>query len=120
MFYIIPLRDRILRMIISNPIPYRNTDVKSPYFILVVTLFFTHYKSVILNELYYKGLIELHGDLALFIRAKSANETRYLRLEASVTQKGVSYYQTNILKSAPEAEPPVSQEDQRKKLSLVR
>ncbi len=120
MFDIIPLRDRILRMVINNPVQFRNTDVRSPYFLLWITLFFTRYKSVILNELYYKGLIDLHGDLTLFSRAKSARETRYLRVEASVTPKGMRYYQSNILKSVPETAGSNLQECKRQKLSIVR
>ena len=120
MFNFTPLRNHILKMIINNPVPYRNTDVKNPYLILCVTLFFKRYKAVIMNELYYKGLIELHGDLALFIRAKTASETRYLRIEASVTAKGMSYYQTHILKAAPQAKQQATEEFRRPKLSIVR
>lgn len=120
MFNTIPLRDIILRMIVNNPVKYRNTNVKSPYFLLGITFFFIRYKSVILNELYYKGLIDLHGDLTLFIKAKTARETGYLRVEASVTQKGMSYYHTNILGKAPQAEQISCQEYKRKKLSVIR
>lgn len=121
MFNFTPLRDKILQMVINNPVPYRNTDVRNPYFVLGINLFFTKYKSVVMNELYYKGLIELHGDVNLFIKAKSASQTRYLRVEASVTPKGMSYYQTNVLKTVPETEQESIQADfNRPKLSIVR
>ncbi len=121
MFNFAPLRNQILQMIINNPVPNRNTDVRSPYLVLSINLFFAKYKSVVLNELYYKGLIELHGDVSLFIKAKSASATRYLRVEASVTPKGMAYYYTHILKSAPVAKQEPGQEDfKRPKLSIVR
>jgi hypothetical protein len=120
MFHFTPLRDRVLQMIISNPVPHRNTDIRSPYSFLGITLFFTKYKSVILNELYYKGLIELHGDVTLYIKAKSASETRYLRVEASVTRKGMNYYHSNISQSTSEVVQQTNYEYQRPKLSVVR
>jgi hypothetical protein len=127
-FKITPLRDKIIQLIIDNPIPYRNTDIINPYLILSITLFFSRFKRVLLNELYYKGMIELHGDVDLFIKAKKASDTRYLNIGASLTQKGMAYYRMNIQKEAnenqlfsiemqPEA---VSDNSRRSPLSIVR
>ncbi len=91
-----PLRDKIIKMILNNPVPYRNTDIINPYLVLSITLFFSKYKAVILDELYYKGLIELHGDVDLFIQAKKASDTKYLRIAASITQKGMAYYKLHM------------------------
>lgn len=94
-----PLRDKIIKMILNNPVPYRNTDIINPYLVLSITLFFSKYKKAVLNELYYKGLIELQGDVDLFIQAKKASDTKYLCLSASITQKGMAYYKLNIQKT---------------------
>lgn len=93
-----PLRDKILKAILNNPVPYRNTDITNPYLIFSITLFFKKFKSVLLNELYYKGLIELHGDVDLFIKAKKASDIKYLNIGASLTDKGLSYYKMNVKK----------------------
>lgn len=98
LFKITPLRDKIIQLIVDNPIPYRNTDIINPYLILSITLFFSRFKMVLLNELYYKGMIELHGDVDLFIKAKKASDTKYLNIGASLTQKGLAYYRMHIQK----------------------
>jgi hypothetical protein len=100
MFKLTPLRDKIIRMILNNPVPDRATDILRPYLILTTTLFFSKYKSAVLNDLYYKGLIDLHGDVDLFIEAKKLRDTQYLNLAASVTKKGMAYYKLHIEKSA--------------------
>lgn len=100
----VPLRNKIIKMIVNNPVPYRNTDISSLFLILSITLFFNKYKSVIINELYYKDLIKLHGDVELFIKAKSAKDTRYLRIAASITPKGLCYYKAYILEIEQETE----------------
>lgn len=97
-FTLTPLRDKIIKLILNNPIPNRDTDILNPYVMLSVTLFFSKYHSVILNELYYKGLIELHGDVTLFKKAKSLRDTKYLKVSASLTQKGMAYYRLHIQK----------------------
>ena len=128
-FKITPLRDKIIKLIANNPVPYRNTDIINPYLMFSMTLFFGRYKSVILNELYYKGLIELHGDIYLFIKAKKASDTKYLNIGASLTQKGLAYYRMNINKDKADAKQffdtetqtnPVSNMRQRTTLSIVR
>lgn len=127
-FKITPLRDKIIKLIINNPIPYRNTDIINPYLILSITLFFNRFKTVLLNELYYKGMIELHGDVDLFIKAKKASDTKYLNIGASLTQKGMAYYRMNIQKEenenqlfSVEMQPePVSNQSQKSALSIVR
>ncbi|MGI4751755.1 MAG: hypothetical protein ACRYFB_14080 [Janthinobacterium lividum] len=93
-----PLRDKILKLILNNPVPYRNTDITNPYLIFSITLFFNKFKTVLLNELYYKGLIELHGDVDLFIKAKKASDIKCLNIGASLTDKGLSYYKANVKK----------------------
>ena len=103
MFTITPLRNKIIKTILNNPVPNRHTNILSPYFILSTTLFFGKYKSVILDELYNKGLIELHGDVDLFSKANKISETKYLNLSASITSKGMAYYNIYIKKEAPEA-----------------
>jgi hypothetical protein len=127
-FKVTPLRDKIIQLIIDNPIPYRNTDIINPYLILSITLFFSRFKRVLLNELYYKGMIELHGDVDLFLKAKKASDTRYLNIGASLTQKGLAYYRMNIQKEANEnqlfsieMQPQVTSNNNRKStLSIVR
>ncbi len=127
-FKITPLRDKIIKLIINNPIPYRNTDIINPYLILSITLFFNRFKTVLLNELYYKGMIELHGDVDLFIKAKKASDTKYLNIGASLTQKGMAYYRMNIQKEenedqlfSVEMQPEVvSASTQKSPLSIVR
>ena len=94
-----PLRDKILKAIFNNPVPYRNTDITNPYLIFSITLFFNKFKTVLLNELYYKGLIELTGDVDLFIKAKKAADVKYLNIGATFTDKGLSYYKTNVKKA---------------------
>lgn len=103
MFKITPLSHRIIKLILNNPIPYRNTDILSPYLILSITLFFSKFKSVVVNELYEKGLIELHGDVELFMQAKNVSDTKYLKIAASITSKGMAYYKLNIREQAPVA-----------------
>ncbi|RYY06029.1 MAG: hypothetical protein EOP43_07455 [Sphingobacteriaceae bacterium] len=123
-----PLRDKIIKLIINNPIPYRNTDIINPYLVLSITLFFNRFKTVLLNELYYKGLVELHGDVDLFIKAKKAADTKYLNIGASLTQKGLAYYRMNVQKEentnqlfSVEMQPePVSTSTQKPNLSIVR
>ncbi|RYE37229.1 MAG: hypothetical protein EOP42_00460 [Sphingobacteriaceae bacterium] len=95
-----PLRDKILKVIINNPVPCRNTDITNPYLIFSITLFFKKFKTVLLNELYYKGLIDLHGDVDLFIKSKKAADIKYLNIGASLTTKGLSYYKMNVNKTA--------------------
>lgn len=128
-FKITPLRDKIIKLIANNPVPYRNTDVINPYLIFSITLFFGRYKSVILNELYYKGLIELHGDIYLFIKANKASDTKYLNIGATLTKKGLAYYRMNIKKDEADTKQvfdtemqasPVSTLRQRSTLSIVR
>ena len=96
-----PLRDKIIKLILNNPIPYRNTDIINPYLILSITFFFSKYKSVILDELYNKGLIQLHGDVDLFIKATKASDTKYLSIAASITPKGMAYYKLHMQSSQP-------------------
>lgn len=117
-----PLRHKIIRMIMDNPAPYQNSDVIGLYLILSITLFFKRYKSVILNELYYKGLIDLQGDVDLFIKAKTANDIKYLTIAASLTQKGMVYYKLHIQQAGPELETTLAtlETQQRPKLSIVR
>lgn len=103
MFNFTPLRDKIIRAILNNPVTNRNTNILSPYFILSTTLFFGKYKSVILNELYNKGLIELHGDIDLFTKSNKISDTKYLSVTASITSKGRAYYKLYIQKEVPEA-----------------
>ncbi len=110
MFNFTPLRDKIIKLILDNPVPYRNTDIINPYLILSITFFFSRYKSVLLNELYYKGLIELHGDIDLFIKAKTASDTKYLSIGASITQKGMAYYRLNMKQDVPVAAPVLASE----------
>lgn len=98
----ISLHDKIIKLIVNNPVKYRNTNLLNPYLILSITLFFSRYKSVIVNELYSKGLIELHGDVDLFLKAASAKDTKYLHISASLTTKGMAYYRLNIEKTAPQ------------------
>lgn len=93
-----PLSDKIIKLILNNPIPHRHTDILNPYVMLSITLFFSKYKTVILKELYQKGLIELHGDVALFTKANSIFDTKYLKVSASLTQKGMAYYRLHIQK----------------------
>ncbi|WP_419802987.1 hypothetical protein [Mucilaginibacter sp.] len=100
-----PLRDKILKSILNNPVPYRNTDITNPYLIFSITLFFKKFKTVLLNELYYKGLIDLQGDVDLFIKAKKAADIKYLNIGASVTEKGLSYYRMNVKKADDENTP---------------
>ncbi|MGI4022301.1 MAG: hypothetical protein ACRYFA_12410 [Janthinobacterium lividum] len=127
-FKITPLRHKIIQLIVDNPIPYRNTDIINPYLILSITLFFSRFKTVLLNELYYKGLIELHGDVDLFIKAKKASDTKYLNIGASLTQKGLAYYRINVQKEenenqlfSVEMQPePVLTSTQKSPLSIVR
>ncbi|RYE30400.1 MAG: hypothetical protein EOP42_12280 [Sphingobacteriaceae bacterium] len=94
-----PLRDKILKSIFNNPVPFRNTDITSPFLVFGITLFFSKFKNVLLNELYYKGLIEMHGDVDLFIKAKKASEVKYLNIGASLTDKGLAYYKMNVKKT---------------------
>lgn len=94
-FRFIPLRNQIIKWIYNNPITGRSTDIINP-FLLIVTLFFSKYKSVILNELYYKNLINLHGDVDLFIGSKSLKDIKYINITASLTEKGKAYYKMNI------------------------
>ncbi|MVN20635.1 hypothetical protein [Mucilaginibacter arboris] len=101
MFNFTSLRHKIIKMIVNNPVPSRSTDILRPYLILSISLFFSRFKFVVLEELYYKGLIELHGDVALFIDAKKASDTKYLSLTASITTKGMAYYKLHIQKEAP-------------------
>lgn len=117
-----PLRHKIIQLIIDNPVPYRNTDIMNPYLILSITLFFSRYKAVLLNELYYKGLIELHGDVDLFIKSKKASDTKYLSIAASLTQKGMAYYKLNMQNTETEAvaEIPTMENSNRPTLSIVR
>jgi len=120
-----PLRHKIIRLIAtSQGMVYRSSDIKGFYLKLYILLFFQEYKSVILNELYYKGLIELHGDVTLFIRSKTASEAKHLTIAASLTAKGMVYYKLYIEEAGPELKPsqPVqsSQPAQRPKLSIVR
>ncbi len=123
-----PLRDKILKVISNNPVPYRNTDITNPYLIFSITLFFNKFKTVLLNELYYKGLIELHGDVDLFIKAKKASDIKYLNIGASLTEKGISYYKMNVKKEdvenavyQPDMEPfPVAPRRNKSALSIVR
>ena len=121
-FKLTPLRHKIIRLIMDNKVPYRNTSITGPYLVLSITLFFKSYKSVILNELYYKGLINLHGDVDLFIKAKTASDIKYLNIAASLTQKGMVYYKLHIQKAGPELVPTsaLSEMQQRQKLSIVR
>jgi len=97
MFKPIPLHYKIIRLISNNPFPNRNTNI-NPYSITGAKLFFKRYKSLILNKLYYKDLIELHGDVDLFIKAEKASATRYICIEASLTKKGIKYFELNIKK----------------------
>ncbi len=97
-FQTTPLRDKILKVIFNNPVPYHNTDITNPYLIFSITLFFSRFKNVLLNQLYYKGLIDLTGDVDLFIKAKKAADTKYLKIGATLTDKGLSYYKTNVKK----------------------
>ncbi len=118
-----PLRNKIIQLMMENPAPYQNTDIGGFYLILFVTLFFKKYKSVILNELYYKGLIELHGDVNLFIRAKTASDVRCLNISASLTDKGMAYYRLYVQEAGPELElslTSATEQQQQPKLSLVR
>ncbi|MVN20380.1 hypothetical protein [Mucilaginibacter arboris] len=116
-----PLRHQIIRLMMENPVPYRNTDIRGFYLILCTTLFFKKYKSVILNELYYKGLIELRGDINLFIRAKTVSDIKCLNISASLTAKGMAYYRLYIQEAGPELELSLPLETQQKpKLSILR
>ncbi len=123
-----PLRHKIIQLIWNNPIPHRTTDIINPYFILSITLFFSRFKSTLLDELYNKGLIELHGDVDLFINAKKASDTKYLNIGASLTQKGIAYYRMHIQKEVAETQTSnvglqpktVSKSAQKSTLSIVR
>ncbi|MEX8548503.1 MAG: hypothetical protein V5804_12950 [Mucilaginibacter sp.] len=101
MFTITPLRDKIIKMILNNPVPDRNTDIINPFMIWSITFFFGKYQSVLVNELYKKGLVELHGDVELFMQAKKISDTKYLKVAASITKKGMAYYKIHIQKEAP-------------------
>ena len=101
MFTITPLRDKIIKMILNNPVPNRNTDVINPFMIWSITFFFGKYQLVLVNELYKKGLVELHGDVELFMQAKKLSDTKYLKVAASITKKGMAYYKIHIQKEAP-------------------
>lgn len=101
MFTITPLRHKIIKLILNNPVPNRSTDILSHYLILSITLFFGRFKSVVINELYQTGLIDLHGDVELFMQAKKASDTKYLKIAASITPKGMAYYKIHIQKQAP-------------------
>jgi len=98
MFNFISLRHKIIKMIVNNPVSSRGTDILRPYLILSISLFFSRFKFVVLEELYHKGLIELDGDVALFINAKKASDTKYLSLTATITTKGMAYYRLHIQK----------------------
>jgi len=82
----------------------------------------------LLDELYNKGLIELHGDVDLFINAKKASDTKYLNIGASLTQKGIAYYRMHIQKEVAETQTSnvglqpktVSKSAQKSTLSIVR
>ncbi len=124
----VPLRNKILKLIVNNPVPLRNTDILSPYLILSITFFFNRYKSVIVNELYFKGLIDLHGDVDLFMKAKRAKDTKYLRISASLTAKGKAYYQLHVekpeeeldLKTTEQYTAPAAQPRPKRTLNIVR
>lgn len=103
MFKFTSLHDKIINLIVNNPVAYRNTDLINPSLTFSFTLFFSKYQSIILNELYNKGLIELHGDIDLFTKAKKASDTKYLSLTASITTKGMAYYKLHLQKEAPVA-----------------
>lgn len=115
-----PLRHKIIRLILNNPVPFRNTDIINPYIILSMTLFFGRYKSVILNELYYKGLIELHGDVNLFIKAKSIRDTKYINIAASLTKKGMAYYKLHVQADGERIPISVMEHNPQPTLSIVR
>lgn len=115
------LRHKIIKLIGNNPVAGRKTDIVNPYLSLSITLFFSKYKSVVVEELYNEGLIELHGDVDLFIASKTLNETKYLSISATLTQKGLTYYRLHIQKNKPEtAVISVQTSNRRGTLSIVR
>ncbi|MGI4805739.1 MAG: hypothetical protein ACRYFL_13295 [Janthinobacterium lividum] len=122
-----PLRDKILKTILSNPAPYRNTDITNPYLLFSMTLFFNKFKNVLLNELYYKGLIELQGDVDLLIKAKKAADFKHLNFTMLITDKGLAYAKINLKNDdqtpayEPDMEPfPVAPRRNKKALMIVR
>jgi len=100
MFKFTPLRNKIIKMILNNPVSGRNTDILNPYLILSNTLFFSRYKTAVLNDLYSKGLIDLEGDVDLFTNAKKISDLKYLSVTASVTKKGMAFYKLHVEKAA--------------------
>jgi hypothetical protein len=121
-FKLMPLQHRIIKLIADKPGRiYRSTEIKGFYQNLFILLFYKKCKSVILNQLYYKGLIELHGDVALFIGAKTVSDAKYLTIAASLTPKGIVYYKLYIEEAGPELEPAQSsQTTSRPNLSVIR
>lgn len=117
-----PLRHQVIRRIAeSKNTVYRNTEISGFLTKLYILLFFKRFKSVILNELYYKGLIELHGDVTLFIRAETAIDVSHLNIAASLTAKGMVYYKLYLEEAGPELN--LNQHtatQQSSKLSIVR
>lgn len=114
------LRHKIIKLIVNNPVAGRNTDIVNPYLSLSIALFFSRYKSVVVEELYEKGLIDLHGDVDLFIASKKLSEIKYLSISASLTQKGLAYYRLHIEKAKPETNYNYEPVIKRGTLSIVR
>lgn len=94
-----PLSHQVLHLIVDDRISTQHKNSMNRYLMLNLTLFFSKYKSAILDDLYYKGLVDLHGDVTHFIRAKTLQDIWYLKLGASITVKGMAYYQLNLQKA---------------------
>ena len=115
------LKHKIIKLIKNNPINHRNTDIINPYFSLSITFFYKRYKAVVIEDLYEQGLINLHGDVDLFILSEKLVDTKYLNISASLTQKGIAYYRLHIQKLQVAQEPVMLEQPLRRgTLSIVR